>query len=77
MRKRPVTSFFLILSAVFYITLIYFFLIEGSFEGAGKRMDGILASMGREAGEQVTDAVGSAEALIDDIADGPDDDPET
>ena len=61
-----------IILAVFFVLMVTFRLVDGSFEAAGERMDrltGVTASEMSDVADSVVETTGS---VVDDIADGPD-----
>ena len=61
-----------IVLAVFFVLMITFRLVDGSFEAAGERMDrlkGVKASEMSDVADSVAETTGT---VVDDIADGPD-----
>lgn len=73
MRRRPVTTLFIAIILILAAVMAYFYLVEGSMEGAGARMDDTLSEAGDVAIETVRDVGEATEELVEDIADGPDD----
>lgn len=72
MRKRPVTFLLTLVVLAFAAVLGFFYLQEGSFEGAGRRMDNILSGAGSEANRMADTALDRAESVARDVADGRD-----
>lgn len=73
MRRRPITTLFIAIILILAAVMAYFYLVEGSMEGAGARMDTTLSEAGDVAVETARDVGEAAETLAEDIADGPDD----
>ena len=75
MRKDIITSILAFVSIVFLVALGVFYIQEGSFEGAGARMDSVLTDLPVTAARAATETAETANEVIEDIADGPDDKP--
>lgn len=75
MRKDIITSILAFVSIVFLVALGIFYIQEGSFEGAGARMDSVLTDLPDNAARAATETAETANDVIEDIADGPDDKP--
>jgi hypothetical protein len=60
------------LCAAFVLSMTVFYIKDGSFEGAGARMDRVFANMSREAEKTASQAADATGDVIEDIADGPD-----
>lgn len=76
-------SLVVVILALFVVIMLFFRVTEGSFEGAGKRVDamlgvvaeegpGVAAAVAKDGAELAKDAAVKADEVIDDIADGPD-----
>lgn len=61
-----------VLGVAFVLAMTIFYIRDGSFEGAGARMDRVLANMSHSAGETAEKAADATGDVIEDIADGPD-----
>jgi lipoprotein NlpI len=72
MRKDVITSVLAFVSIVF-VALGIFYIQEGSFEGAGARMDSVLTDLPENAARTADETAETANDVIEDIADGPDD----
>tara|TARA_R110000803_G_scaffold210623_1_gene282951 strand:+ start:559 stop:789 length:231 start_codon:yes stop_codon:yes gene_type:complete len=75
MRKDIITSILAFVSIVFLVALGVFYIQEGSFEGVGARMDSVLTDLPDTAARAATETAETANEVIEDIADGPDDKP--
>lgn len=71
--RRPISSLIVFMLITFALVFVYFYAREGSFQEAGARMDVVMADLGEEAEDAAEDAVETTDAVIEDIADGPDD----
>ncbi|WP_018149095.1 hypothetical protein [Henriciella marina] len=61
---RFLSGLIVLIAAIFLIILLYFRIAEGSFEGAGERMDALLGAAADETSEAASDiARGTEEAL--------------
>ena len=60
------------LGVAFILAMGVFYIQDGSFEEAGARMDRTLSGFSEEAGQTASKAAEATGAVIDDIADGPD-----
>lgn len=75
MFRNPLGAILTILVVAFVATLGFFYIQEGSFEGAGERMDDVAAEAEVKT-KEAADNVGEAtEEFIDDVSDGDDDTP--
>ncbi|MEQ9436914.1 hypothetical protein [Hyphomonas sp.] len=70
---KIITSVLALVCLVFLVTLGFFYIQEGSFEAAGARMDGVLTDLPEDTARAASDTADSASEVIEDIADGPDD----
>jgi len=70
---KIITSILALVSLVFLVTLGFFYIQEGSFEASGARMDGVLTDLPEDTARAASDTADSASEVIEDIADGPDD----
>jgi len=75
MRKDIITSVLAFVSIVFLVALGIFYIQEGSFKGAGARMDSFLTDLPENAARAADETAETANDVIEDIADGPDDKP--
>ena len=75
MRKDIITSILAFVSIVFLVALGVFYIQEGSFKGAGARMDSVLTDLPENAARAADETAETANDVIEDIADGPDDKP--
>jgi len=73
MSKDIITSILAMVSIVFLVALGIFYIQEGSFEGAGARMDSALTGLPDNAARAASETAETANDVIEDIADGPDD----
>ncbi|MEQ8322405.1 MAG: hypothetical protein RH946_19235 [Rhodospirillales bacterium] len=73
MSKDIITSILAMVSIVFLVALGIFYIQEGSFEGAGARMDSALTDLPDNAARAASETAETANDVIEDIADGPDD----
>lgn len=75
MRKDSVTSILAFASIVFLVALGVFSIQEGSFEGAGARMDTALTDLPDNAVRAANETAETANDVIEDISHGPDNTP--
>ena len=75
MSKDIITSILALVCIVFLVALGIFYIQEGSFEAAGARMDAVLTDLPEDAARAASDTAESANEVIEDIADGPDNTP--
>ncbi|HIG22521.1 MAG TPA: hypothetical protein EYG02_13300 [Henriciella marina] len=54
-----------LIAAIFLIILLYFRIAEGSFEGAGARMDEFLGAAAEETGEATRNIVNEADEALE------------
>lgn len=54
-----------LIAAIFLIILLYFRIAEGSFEGAGERMDQFLGAAAEETGEATRNIVNEADEALE------------
>lgn len=73
MKRRPITTILILIGLGFAAMMVYFYIQEGSMEGAGARMDETLQDAGEAVGEAAKETGEAAGDLVEDIADGPDD----
>ena len=73
MSKDIITSILAMVSIVFLVALGIFYIQEGSFEGAGARMDSALTDLPDNAARAASETAETANDVIEDIADGLDD----
>ncbi|MEM6898210.1 MAG: hypothetical protein AAF583_00340 [Pseudomonadota bacterium] len=72
LRRQPITTLLVLGLLIFAVSIVALYLREGSFEGAGERMDDAMASAGAEAVDAAGAALERTDEIIKDIADGPD-----
>tara|TARA_R110000787_G_scaffold147738_2_gene261585 strand:- start:722 stop:952 length:231 start_codon:yes stop_codon:yes gene_type:complete len=75
MRRDIFSTILAVICIVFLIALGIFYVQEGSFEGAGARMDATLSTLPEDAAKAANETAESAGDVIEDIADGPDNKP--
>lgn len=73
--RRPVTTILSLLAILFLVVLGFYYLQEGSLEGAGERMDVTMSELGDDAGEAANEVLDATGDVIEDVADGPDETP--
>ena len=73
MSKDIITSILALVCIVFLVVLGIFYIQEGSFEAAGARMDAVLTDLPEDTARAASDTAETANEVIEDIADGPDD----
>lgn len=62
---RFLSGLIVLIAAIFLIILLYFRIAEGSFEGAGERMDALLGAAAEETGEAAGDIARETEQALD------------
>ena len=75
MSRNPIISIVAFLSVVFLVALGVFYVQEGSFAGAGAKMDETLVKVGDETAEAVENTGEATKDFIDDMTDGNDSTP--
>lgn len=75
MRKDILSTILAVICIVFIVSLGIFYIQEGSFEGAGRKMDATLQTLPEDTARVADDVADKTDEVIEDIADGPDDDP--
>lgn len=68
--RNPVSAVIFMSMAIFLIALGVFYFKEGSFEGAGAKMDTKLVELKNETSDAMSDAGEATKRVVDDIADG-------
>jgi|TARA_R100000501_G_C2582697_1_gene85379 hypothetical protein len=62
---RFLSGLIVLIAAIFLIILLYFRIAEGSFEGAGERMDALLGAAAEETGEAAGEIARETEQALD------------
>lgn len=75
MFRNPFGAILTLLVVAFVATLGYFYIQEGSFEGAGERMDEVAAEAEVKTRETAEDVGEATEEFVEDVSDGDDDTP--
>jgi hypothetical protein len=75
MRRDTFSTILAVICVVFLVALGIFYIQEGSFERAGARMDATLSTLPEDAAKAASDTAETANEVIEDIADGPDNTP--
>jgi len=75
MRRDILSTILAVICIVFIVSLGIFYIQEGSFEGAGRKMDATLQTLPEDTARVADDVADKTDEVIEDIADGPDDDP--
>jgi hypothetical protein len=75
MRRDILSTILAVICVVFLVSLGIFYIQEGSFEGAGRKMDATLQTLPEDTARVANDVADKTDAVIEDIADGPDESP--
>tara|TARA_R110001606_G_scaffold116917_1_gene246191 strand:- start:171 stop:401 length:231 start_codon:yes stop_codon:yes gene_type:complete len=75
MSRNIISTILAVICVVFIVSLGIFYIQEGSFEGAGRKMDATLQTLPEDTARVANDVADKTDEVIEDIADGPDDQP--